>query len=147
MRAANILLIEDDDGDAELFTKAINGTLTNKLTRVEDGEEAINYLSTNVDNPRKCPGLIFLDLNLPGTDGRDVLKFIKQHDTLRHIPVIVLTTSSSTKDIDECYANQAACFITKPLDFSSFASAIKSLKYVWLEVVTLPEIKAIESGE
>lgn len=145
MRATNILLIEDDDGDAELFAKAINGTLTNQLTRVEDGEEAIEFLSTNYENPRKCPGLIFLDLNLPGTDGREVLRFVKQHEVLRHIPVIILTTSSSFKDVQESYANQAACFVTKPLDFDDFATAIKSLKYVWLEVVTLPKIKAIDS--
>ena len=85
------------------------------------------------------PGIILLDLNLPRTDGREVLRQIKENKKLRKIPVIILTTSDNEQDVDECYAKGANSFIQKPTGFENFMNAIRQMKGYWFEIVILPE--------
>src|SRR4051812_17902812 len=115
-----ILLVEDSDEDYAITKRSFaKAGLINPLFRVADGEAALDFLyrrgeySEGADAPR--PGVILLDLNLPGTDGREVLKVIKQDEFLRKIPVIVLTTSSAENDIQMCYDCGANSYIVKPV--------------------------------
>ena len=117
--------------------------MANPVQRCEDGEEALDYLyqrnqfSDKDKSPR--PDLILLDLNLPGTDGREVLEEIKKDPKLKTIPVIVLTTSSDDKDIEKCYQAGANSYIQKPVDLQGFFEAIQRLKDFWFEVAILPK--------
>ncbi len=139
-RQANILLIEDNSGDIWLTREAFKQS--NKQTNLEvvsDGVEAYKYLKKEPpfeDKPE--PDLILLDLNLPKWDGRDVLKKVKSDDNLKHIPIIILTTSNAHKDVINCYKLYANCFITKPVDYESFFSIIKQIETFWLDTVILP---------
>jgi len=135
-----ILLVEDSPSDAALTKEALEvGKIGNSLNRVVDGVEAMEYLrrqGTFAKAPR--PDLIMLDLNLPRKDGREVLRELKGDPSLRTIPVIVLTTSRSDKDIFQSYELNANCYITKPVDFQHFIDVVKSIENFWLSVVTLP---------
>jgi len=83
------------------------------------------------------PDLILLDLNLPKKDGREVLEEIKQDDQLRHIPIVILTTSQAEKDIIESYRLRANAFVTKPVDLEQFLKVVQSIEHFWLEIVKL----------
>ncbi len=135
-----ILLVEDSPSDAALTQEALeNGKIGNNLNRVVDGVEAMEFLRREgrfADAPR--PDLIMLDLNLPRKDGREVLKELKNDPSLKIIPVIVLTTSRSDKDILQSYHLNANCYITKPVDFQQFIEVVKTIRQFWLSVVTLP---------
>jgi CheY-like chemotaxis protein len=138
-----ILIVEDSDIDYETTLRAFkNSNMANPVQRCEDGEEALDYLFqrnqyADADkSPR--PDLILLDLNLPGTDGREVLEEIKKDPKLKTIPVIVLTTSADDKDIQICYRAGANSYIQKPVDLEGFYAAIGRLKDFWFEVVLLP---------
>ena len=85
--------------------------------------------------------MILLDVNLPKRNGQEVLQFIKTNQNLKHIPVIILTTSSSEKDIVQSYTNQANCFITKPVEVDNFLKVVKSIENFWISIVTLPTSK------
>ncbi|KAA3636781.1 MAG: response regulator [Bacteroidetes bacterium] len=139
-RQANILLIEDNSGDIWLTKEAFKQS--NKKTNLEvvsDGVEAYKYLKNEPPYDNKPePDLILLDLNLPKWDGRDVLKKVKLDDNLKHIPIIILTTSNAHKDVINCYKLYANCFITKPVDYESFFSIIKQIETFWLDTVILP---------
>ena len=107
---------------------------------VEDGIEALSFLNQEgkyADVPR--PGLILLDLNLPRKDGRDVLAEIKSNGDFKRIPVVVLTTSQSEKDILKSYDLNANCYITKPIELDHFIKVVKSIEDFWMTVVKLPE--------
>lgn len=139
-----ILIVEDSDVDYETTLRAFKeANMANPIQRCEDGEEALDYLfqrnqySHSDKSPR--PDLILLDLNLPGTDGRDVLKEIKNNAELKKIPVIVLTTSSDEKDINKCYQVGANSYIQKPVDLQGFFEAIQRLNDFWFEVAILPK--------
>lgn len=104
-----------------------------------DGVEALDFLRRHgryVAAP--TPGLILLDLNLPKKDGREVLTEIKQDPTLKHIPVVILTSSDAEKDILMSYAIHANCYIQKPVDLDQFLSVVRSIERFWLTVVKLP---------
>lgn len=135
-----ILLVEDSPSDAALTKEALEaGKIANNLNRVVDGVEAMEYLrrqGTFAKAPR--PDLIMLDLNLPRKDGREVLRELKGDPSLRTIPVLVLTTSRSDKDVLQSYELNANCYITKPVDFQHFIDVVKSIENFWLSVVTLP---------
>ena len=134
-KAITIVLVEDDDGDAELFMEAINGSsLKNEIVRLVNGEEAVDYIENNSSTGH----VIFLDLNLPKIDGREVLKKIKEDADWKTCPVIVMTTSESHEDIIQCYEQSANIFITKPVRFDEFVRIIKTMKNVWLELVVVP---------
>jgi CheY-like chemotaxis protein len=138
-----ILLVEDSPEDYEATVRAFNRSgLKNPIIRCEDGDTALDYLHRRGpyadpdSSPR--PGVILLDLNLPGTDGREVLQDIKSHESLRHIPVIILTTSMDERDVEACYQAGANSYIQKPVDMDGFLRAIERLNGYWFEVVVLP---------
>jgi CheY-like chemotaxis protein len=136
-----ILLVEDSPEDFEATERALRKAgLKNPIHRCADGEEALDFLhrrGRHADAPR--PGIVLLDLNLPGTDGREVLSEIKADPMLKQIPVVVLTTSSDQRDIDACYKSGANSYIQKPVDMDGFIKAIERLHGYWLEVVILPK--------
>jgi len=141
-RPVEILLVEDNEGDIGLVEEVFEeGRINNNLSVAEDGEEAMMFLHkegqfTNATRP----DLILLDLNLPGKDGREVLKEVKVDDDLKKIPVVVLTTSKAEEDILKSYDLHANSYITKPVDFNQFMNVIKSIESFWLEVVKLPSV-------
>ncbi len=137
-----ILLAEDDPDDRLLLQEAlIEGRLANELTCVEDGEELLDYLhwrgKYRSEAPSR-PGLILLDLNMPKVDGREALREIKADPNLRHIPVVVLTTSKAEEDVLRSYDLGANSFITKPVTFQSMVDLMRVLGRYWLEIVELP---------
>ena len=135
------MLVEDSPSDAALTIEALKeGKIANRLTHVEDGVDAMDCLRQRGKYAKAArPDLIMLDLNLPRKDGREVLAEIKNDADLKLIPIIVLTTSRSDKDILESYKLNANCYITKPVDFTNFVEVVKSIEQFWLTVVTLPK--------
>ena len=137
---AQILLVEDNPGDVRLTREAFKqGRIENDLHVVSDGFEALSFLtqeSEYADVPR--PDLILLDLNLPGKDGEDVLKELKDDPTLRSIPVIVLTSSSAEEDIARSYELHANAYLTKPVDPDEFIETVRAFEKFWFSVVRLP---------
>jgi CheY-like chemotaxis protein len=139
-----ILLIEDSPEDYEAAVRAFNRSgLKNPIIRCEDGDSALDYLFRRGrwSDPQQAPrpGVILLDLNLPGTDGREVLQEIKRDEQLRQIPVVVLTTSTDERDVDACYQAGANSYVQKPVDLDGFIRAIERLNGYWFEVVVLPK--------
>lgn len=141
MNEVQILLVEDNEGDIILTKEAFKeGKLTNIVNVVRDGEEAILYLKKEgIYNKQMRPDIILMDINLPKLDGKATLEYIKNHEEFRTIPVVMLTTSSSEKDIRDSYNKCANCYITKPVDFGKFIGVIQSIENFWLTVVKLPQ--------
>lgn len=139
---ADILLVEDNPSDAYLTQVALRtASLSSRLHVAEDGEQALAFLRREgrfSEAPR--PDLVLLDLNLPRMDGRLVLEEIKSDDDLRRIPVIVLTTSTASSDVADCYDRHANCYIAKPVDFDRFEAVIREIESFWLTFVTLPPV-------
>ena len=135
-----ILLVEDNPGDARLTREAFNeGRLLNNLRVIGDGVEALAYLRQEAPYSNSVrPDLILLDLNLPKKDGREVLAEIKADQSLKTIPVVVLTTSAAQEDITRAYGSYANCYITKPVNLEQFLCVIQSIESFWLSLVTLP---------
>lgn len=140
VRPIEILLVEDSPTDVLLAREALEySKLINNLHVVEDGVKAMEFLhrvGQYSEMPR--PDLVLLDLNLPRKDGREVLAEIKGDESLKLIPVVILTTSQDESDIMAAYGNYANCYISKPVDFNQFVDVIKSVENFWLMVVTLP---------
>ena len=130
-----ILIIDDNDDDVEAALRAFKRTnLKNAIVRAATGAEAIAML-----RERKVrPGMILLDLNMPGLDGRRVLAILKGDNELRRIPVVVLTTSADERDIEECYQLGANTYIQKPVDLDGLFAAVQRLKDYWFEIALLP---------
>lgn len=138
-RLINVLLVEDDPGDVLMTREAFDEYLHNRLDVVNDGAAALAYLRGEdpyTGAPR--PDLILLDLNLPRRDGREVLAEVKADPDLRHIPVIVLTTSQAEEDVLRSYQLHANAYVTKPVDFEGFIEAIKQIDHFFVSVVQLP---------
>ena len=140
LKVIEILLIEDNIGDARLTMEALKeGKVKNNLSVIYDGVEAIDFLfrrNKYLLAPR--PDLILLDLNLPKKNGREVLAEIKENESLKRIPIVVLTTSKSEEDILSTYNLHANCYITKPIDLGKFLNVVKSIEDFWLTRVQLP---------
>lgn len=138
-----ILMAEDDPDDRELIRDAFaeNG-LQNELRFVESGEELLDYLRhrNRYADPSSAPapGLILLDLNMPGMGGRESLEHIKNDPALRHIPVVVLTTSRAEEDVVQSYRHGASSYITKPATFAELVRMARNLQRYWLRMVRLP---------
>jgi two-component system, chemotaxis family, response regulator Rcp1 len=139
-RLAEILLVEDNEGDIELTKEAFDeAKFRNNLHVVEDGEEALDFLfKRNGNENATTPDIILLDLNLPGTNGREVLEIIKADTNLKRIPVIVLTSSQADKDVIESYDLHANCYIVKPVDAIKFMSVVQHVENFWIDIVCLP---------
>jgi CheY-like chemotaxis protein len=139
-RRVEILMVEDSPTDVLLTREAIDqAKLINTLHVVEDGEEAMEFLHKQGKHgtaPR--PDLVLLDWNLPRKTGREVLGEIKTDEQLKLIPVVVLTSSRAEVDVLKAYGLHANCYITKPVDFSSFVELVSSLNHFWFSIVTLP---------
>lgn len=136
----HILLVEDNEGDIVLTTEALEeGKIKNTFSVVRDGWEAIQYLEKKEGyEDAEEPDLVLLDINLPKMNGHKVLKHIKNNKDLKHIPVIMLTTSSDESDVIKSYENHSNCYITKPVDINRFLEVIASIENFWISIVQLP---------
>ena len=133
-----ILLVEDNAAHAELVIRSFEDhQIANKIIHVKDGEEALNYLFRKgkfVDPlVSSMPHVVLLDLRLPRVDGLEVLKEIRSADSLKGLPVVILTTSSGEADIARAYDYHANSYLVKPIDFQQFIELMKQFGYYWLE--------------
>ena len=147
-RPIEILLVEDSPSDTELTLEALKDfKVRNHVSVVEDGVQALQFLRRQGPYAEAArPDLIMLDLNLPRKDGREVLAAIKGDDSLKLIPIVVLTTSRADQDILHAYQLNANCYINKPVDFNQFLEVVRSIEAFWLYVVTLPPAPRAGSG-
>ena len=138
MNGINILLVEDNEGDILLTTEAFEESkIVNKIMAIKDGKAAIDFFE-NLTKKDAVPNLVLLDINLPKASGHEVLMYIKNSEKYKMIPVIMLTTSSSEKDILQSYKNHVNCYITKPIDVSDFMKAIMKIEDFWINIVSIP---------
>jgi two-component system response regulator len=139
-RPIEILLVEDSPADILITREAFEeARLLNDIHVVEDGIQAMEFLRREgiyASAPR--PDLILLDLNLPRKNGREVLAEIKADNSLKVIPVIILTTSNAHDDILQAYDLHANCYVVKPVGFESFLKAVQTIRNFWFSVVALP---------
>jgi CheY-like chemotaxis protein len=147
-RPIDILLVEDSPADVRLTREALKeAKVVNVLHTVQDGVMALAFLRREgpyAGSPR--PDLILLDLNLPKKDGREVLAEIKQDESLRRIPVVILTTSRAEEDVVRSYNLHANAYVTKPVDLKQFFDVVRAIEGFWLAVVTLPPCGKPEAG-
>lgn len=142
-KATLSIVIADDDADDRMLVEDafMESRLANPRVYVEDGEELLAYLRGEgkfAGQPRRLPGLILLDLNMPRMDGREALAEIKADPALRHIRVVVMTTSRAEEDICRSYDLSAASYIMKPVTFQALVDVMATLGRYWLEIVELP---------
>lgn len=148
-----ILVIEDSPEDYEATARALDrAKVKAALVRCVDGDDAIEWLGRQgryAGQRLPAPILILLDLNLPGTDGREVLAALKADYQWASIPVVILTTSSNPRDIAECYRAGANTYVIKPVNLALFYEAMACLAHYWLKVAALPEadVNAAEANE
>lgn len=140
---ASILLVEDNQDDYEATLRSLKKNhLMNPVHWCRNGQDALDYLNKRgvyaKDRSVNRPSLVLLDLNMPGIDGRQVLQKIKSDLKLRSIPVVILTTSADSKDIDQCYSIGASTYIQKPVSFDGLTEAIRTMKDYWFGVAILP---------
>lgn len=136
----NVLLVEDNPGDVRLIREAFKeGKFLNTLNVVPDGIEALSYLRREgVYADAARPDLIVLDLNLPRMGGLELLSTLKSDESLKVIPVVILTSSEAEEDIIASYRNYASCYISKPVQLSTFMDVVQSIEGFWLGIVKLP---------
>ena len=135
-----ILLVEDNAGDVRLTREALReAQVAVELVAVPDGEEALAFLRNEGEHREAGrPDLILLDLNLPKKNGLEVLEEIKGDPSLRRTPVIMLTTSSSARDVAACYDRGVNCYVVKPLDLDDFTRLVQAINSFWFEIAVLP---------
>lgn len=141
-RGRPILVVEDSDEDYAAFLRAFHKMpVPNPVCRCKNGDDCLDYLYQSGiyagKNPAR-PSLLLLDLNLPGTDGREVLERVEADAQLRTIPVVVVTTSASPEDVELCYRNGANSYVTKSHDWPKFESSVRMLLDYWFKAAVLP---------
>jgi two-component system, response regulator len=142
---SNILLVEDEEAHAELTRRAIRKAgNANRIDVVTDGERALDYLYNRGEYADRSeypiPGLILLDIKLPGMDGIEVLKKIKEDPVLKSIPVIMLTTSEREEDVAMSYRNYANSYLTKPVGFKEFEERVRQINLYWMLLNRPPKL-------
>ncbi|MFI2104713.1 response regulator [Isoptericola sp. NPDC019693] len=135
-----VLLVEDDPGDVLMTREAFDEhKVANRLSVVADGVSAMAFLRKEGEHAEApTPDLILLDLNLPRMDGREVLAAVKADERLKHIPVVVLTTSEAEEDVLRSYSLHANAYVTKPVDFDRFIQVVRQIDDFFVTVVRLP---------
>ncbi len=138
-----ILIVEDSPEDYEVCVTALteDNNIANPIVWCESGDDALNYLrklGKYEGESYALPGLILLDLNLPGLDGRDVLAMLKSDPLTKRLPIVVMTSSKDQMDIDRCYEAGANSYVVKPVDLDGFLAAIARLRDYWFKIVLLP---------
>jgi CheY-like chemotaxis protein len=142
-----ILLVEDSPHDVKLAMRAFRRhNLQNVVQVVRDGAAAIDALMRDVEHSTALPKLVLLDLKLPKVDGIEVLRRIRAHPLLHPLPVVLLTTSRESRDIEQAYELGCNSYIVKPLDFTQFTDAVQSLGLYWLVLNTPPAVSIGEDG-
>lgn len=141
LNPVHILLVEDNEGDVVLTLDAFEESKINTtISVVRNGQEAVDFLfKRDRFEQENKPDMILLDINIPILNGHEVLKIIKQDPELKKIPVIMLTTSSSTRDINLSYENYANSYVTKPIDMEDFLNAILKIEVFWLQLCKLAD--------
>jgi CheY-like chemotaxis protein len=140
-----LLVVEDSDEDFETFQRLLPRTSDVGLSvkRCVDGDDALDFLyqagDYASDDPKELPKIILLDLNLPGTDGREVLAQLKQDEQLKMIPVVVLTTSSNPRDVESCYRSGVNSYMIKPTDIQQLRTSIQLFIDYWFKAAVTPE--------
>jgi CheY-like chemotaxis protein len=137
----NVLLVDDNEDDVELTKSALKESkiVMDNLNVVTDGIEAMAYLRNEGEyKDAQRPSVIFLDLNMPRKDGREVLAEIKADEKLKSIPVVVLTTSDDEKDVLESYNLHANCYVRKPVSLGELVKVVKAIDTFWFNVVEYP---------
>jgi CheY-like chemotaxis protein len=141
MKAVTILLVEDDPGHARLIEKNLRrANITNDIVMFDNGQLALDYLfqtGAYAQSHHPSPVLVLLDLNLPGVDGYQVLKRMKNNEQTRRIPVVILTTTDDIHEVARCYDLGCNVYVTKPVDYAQFSEAIRKIG-LFLSVVTVP---------
>jgi CheY-like chemotaxis protein len=129
-----ILLVEDDAADALLIEDALlERGAARSITRVTDGVDALEYLR---EEGRRLPDLIVLDLNMPRMNGRELLAILKADETLKVVPIVVLTTSGAPEDVAASYRQHANAYITKPVNLDDFIGAVRTIDAFFLDTAT-----------
>lgn len=147
MKPVNVLVVEDSPADVRLIREALkNTTVPLQLTVAHDGVEAMQYLHES-ERMETLPDLMLLDLNLPRKNGREVLAEVKTSPNLKQIPVLVMTSSRSDEDINQAYALNANCYITKPYDFQEYVDVVRSIEHFWLMTASLPDHPELTLGQ
>jgi CheY-like chemotaxis protein len=137
-RRARVLLVEDNPGDVDLVTHAVRDFPCD-VSVASDGVEAMEFLRREGRHAGALePDVVLLDLNLPRLSGREVLARVKADDALKHIPIVVLSSSQAHRDLLETYRLHANCFVTKPVDLEEFLSSVGAVARFWLGVAKLP---------
>lgn len=142
MKSIHVLLVEDNEGDILLTTEALQEKgIVDRISVLKDGKQAIDYLVQKTESDvAELPDLLLLDINLPKRNGHEVLAFIKSNDRLKHLPVIIFTTSSTEMDVNLSYEYHANCYITKPVEAEDFLNVMNKIEDFWMSVVKLPVI-------
>lgn len=146
LHSVEILLAEDSPADAELAIRALKKhNMANNLVHVKDGEEAVEFLMgtgryASRSNGASLPRVVLLDIQMPKLNGIEVLQHIRATPHTRHLPVVILTSSKESPDIQKCYDLGANSYIVKPVNFESFAEAIRNLGFYWL-LLNQPPVK------
>lgn len=140
-KTIEILLAEDNEGDVLLAKIALKeAKIQNTLSIAKDGEEALDYLyKRNGFENAKVPDLIFLDLNMPKKGGREVLDEIKSNETLKHIPVVILTSSQAEQDLVKTYDLNSSSYVIKPVNLEKFIGIVNAIDHFGFSIVTIPE--------
>ena len=136
-----ILLVEDDPGHARLIEKNLRRAgIMNRMIHLDDGQKAVDFRFSQGDyanQERPSPLLVLLDLNLPGVPGTQILRHMKENETTRRVPVVILTTTEDSREVSKCYELGCNIYITKPVDYEQFSQAIQQLGF-FLSVVKFP---------
>ncbi|WP_420239681.1 response regulator [Telmatobacter bradus] len=134
-----VLLVEDNESDVDLTRRALQkGHIEDELVVAEDGQIALEYLlgigAYHGRDVNKTPAVVLLDLKLPRISGLEVLKRIRQEERIKHLPVVVLTTSSESADLTSCYRLGANSYLRKPVDFTEFSESVNKICFYWLKL-------------